>query len=57
MIAYVGRTDNAVSYNHRLWRIPQLWRNRYMADTEEEDIDEIELGASFPVGDTTIGVA
>ena len=57
MVAYVGRTDNAITYAGSSGAI-DFGATAYMvSDTEEEDIDEIELGASFPLGDTTIGVA
>ena len=57
MVAYVGRTDNAVSYAGSGGAI-DFGVTLYMVnDSEEEDIDIVEAAVSFGVGDMgTVGV-
>ena len=57
MINYRSRTDNAVTYAGSAGDITFGVTGYFAWDFEEEAPDQIELGASFPIGDTTLGVA
>ena len=57
MVNYRGRTDNAITYAGGTGAF-NFGASLYMTpDAEEEDIDQIEIGASFGIGDITIGGA
>jgi len=57
MVAYVGRTGEAVTYAGGTGAI-NFGATVYMrSDSEEEEIDGTELGLSFGIGDMTLGVA
>lgn len=57
MVEYRGRTDNAITYSGSAGAI-SFGVTAYMdRDSEETAPDGIELGASFGIGDTTLGVA
>jgi predicted porin len=57
MVNYRGRTDNAISYAGGSGAF-NFGASVYMTpDTEEEDFDQFEVGASFAIADITIGIA
>jgi predicted porin len=57
MVNYRSRTDNAITYAGGTGAF-NFGASLYMTpDAEEEDIDQIEVGASFGIGDITIGGA
>ena len=57
MVNYRGRTDNAISYAGGTGAF-NFGASVYMTpDAEEEDFDQFEVGASFGIGDITIGAA
>jgi len=57
MVNYRGRTDNAVSYAGSSGAVSFGASFYFTPDVEEEAPDQIELGASFGIGDMTLGVA
>jgi predicted porin len=57
MVNYRGRTDNAVTYAGGTGAF-NFGASVYMTpDAEEEEVDQFEIGASFGIGDITIGLA
>ena len=57
MVAYVGRTSNAISYAGSAGAI-SFGATAYMiADAEEDATDGFEFGATFGIGDMNLGVA
>ena len=57
MINYRGRTDNAVTYFGGSGAVSYGTSLYFTDDADEEDIDEVELGFSVNLGDTTLAVA
>ena len=57
MIEYRGRTDNAITYAGGADKISFGATMYFENDNEEEPLNGYELGASFQVGDTTVGAA
>jgi predicted porin len=57
MVNYRGRTDKAITYAGGTGKISFGATLYFDQDTDEEAPDTMELGASFGIGDTTLGVA
>lgn len=57
MVNYRGRTDNAVTYSTTSGMATIGATAYFVWDGEEELPDQLELGASFGIGDMTLGVA
>ena len=57
MVNYRGRTDNAITYAGGAGAIAFGVSAYFDSDAEEEEPDQIEVGASFGIGDMTLGVA
>lgn len=57
MVNYRGRTDNAITYAGSSGAINFGASAYFVWDTEEEAPDQLEVGASFGIGDMTLGVA
>jgi len=57
MVNYKGRTDNAVTYAGSTGAVSFGATASFVWDSEEELPDMLEIGASFGIGDMTLGVA
>lgn len=57
MVNYRGRTDNAVTYAGGSGNVSFGASLYFTPDADEEAPDQTEVGASFGVGDMTLGVA
>jgi predicted porin len=57
MVNYRGRTDKAVTYTGGKGKISFGASLYFMPDAEESEPDQMELGASFGIGDMTLGIA
>jgi len=57
MVNYRGRTDGAVTYSTTVGAATIGATGYFLWEGEEELPDQIELGASFGIGDMTLGVA
>ena len=56
MINYRGRTDDGITYSGGTGAFNFGITAYFTPDAEEEEPDQMELGASFAVGDSTIGL-
>ena len=57
MVNYRGRTDNAITYAGSAGAVNFGVSAYFRTDSEEEAPDQLEVGASFGIGDMTLGVA
>lgn len=57
MVNYRGRTSNAISYAGGTGGVTFGVTGYFVRDSEEEAPDQLEIGASFGIGDMTLGVA
>jgi hypothetical protein len=57
MVAYRGRDDDILTYASSAGALDFGVSVRMTSEAEEDAADEVEVGVSFPVGDTTLGIA
>ncbi len=57
MIDYRGRTDDAITYSGGTGAISFGASLYFTREAGEDAPDQTELGVSFPIGDTTLGIA
>ncbi len=56
-INYVGREDKFITYTSGAGAVSWSISAAMTPDSEEDTPDEIQIGVSFPLGDTTLGIA
>ena len=56
MVDYNGRRDDFVTYASATGAVSWAASARMTSEAEEDEVDEIEIGVSFPIGDTTLGL-
>ncbi len=57
MVKYTGRTDGAVTFAGSTGAVSYGVTGYFLREAEEDKPDALEVGASFGVGDMTLGVA
>jgi predicted porin len=56
MVDYNGRRDDFITYASAAGAVSWAVSGRMTSEAEEDALDEIEIGVSFPLGDTTLGL-
>jgi predicted porin len=56
MVDYNGRRDDFITYASAAGAVDWAVSTRITSEAEEDAVDEIEVGVSFPIGDTTLGL-